>query len=127
MGDVVISASELTVRFGNFTAVDRVSFAVERSELFGFLGPNGSGKTTIIKTLCGLLKPSSGTGTVLGMDVRTHAHDIKQHVGYMSQKFGLYEDLTVTENIDFYGGVYGLKREAASNRRNAVVELTSLT
>jgi ABC-2 type transport system ATP-binding protein len=126
MGDVVISANELTVRFGNFTAVDRVSFAVERSELFGFLGPNGSGKTTIIKTLCGLLKPSSGSGTVLGMDVRTHANDIKQHVGYMSQKFGLYEDLTVTENIAFYAGVYGLKREAAASRRNAVIELTSL-
>ena len=126
MPEVVIGAEELTIRFGTFTAVDRVSFEVYRSELFGFLGPNGSGKTTVIKALCGLLKPSSGTGTVLGMDIRQQAADIKQHVGYMSQKFGLYEDLTAAENLDFYAGVYGLKGATATTRKKAVVELTSL-
>jgi ABC-2 type transport system ATP-binding protein len=126
MPDIVISAEDLTIKFGNFTAVDSVSFAVERSELFGFLGPNGSGKTTIIKTLCGLIKPTSGTGTILGMDIRKHAGDIKQHVGYMSQKFGLYEDLTVNENIDFYSGVYGIKGVEAEKRKASVVELTTI-
>jgi ABC-2 type transport system ATP-binding protein len=126
MPDVAISADELTIRFGAFTAVDHVSFAIERTELFGFLGPNGSGKTTIIKALCGLLKPSSGTGTVLGLDIRKHGGEIKQHVGYMSQKFGLYEDLTVTENLEFYAGVYGLKGNAADSRKAYVVELTKL-
>jgi ABC-2 type transport system ATP-binding protein len=126
MPDIVISADQLTIKFGNFTAVDSVSFAVERSELFGFLGPNGSGKTTIIKALCGLIKPTSGTGTILGMDIRKHAGDIKQHVGYMSQKFGLYEDLSVAENINFYSGVYGIKGADAAKRKARVVELTTL-
>lgn len=122
----VITADELTIRFGTFTAVDRVSFAVERGELFGFLGPNGSGKTTIIKALCGLITPASGTGTILGMDVRKHAVDIKQHVGYMSQRFGLYEDLTVRENIQFYAGVYGLGNPHSRQRMSEVVELTHI-
>jgi ABC-2 type transport system ATP-binding protein len=121
-----ITADNLTIRFGNFTAVRDVSFAIDRGELFGFLGPNGSGKTTVIKALCGLVPPTSGTGTILGMDVRRHAHDIKQHVGYMSQKFGLYEDLTVGENIDFYAGVYGLKNAHARQRKTDVVELTHI-
>ena len=126
MRDTVITADELTIRFGSFTAVARVSFSVDRSELFGFLGPNGSGKTTIIKALCGLLKPSGGTGTILGMDVRRHAAEIKRHVGYMSQKFGLYEDLTVAENIRFYGAVYGLNGSDLSRRLSEVAELTTL-
>ena len=121
-----ITAENLTIRFGNFTAVRDVSFAIQRGELFGFLGPNGSGKTTVIKALCGLIAPSSGTGSILGMDIRKHAHEIKQHVGYMSQKFGLYEDLTVGENINFYSGVYGLKNAHARRRRNEVVELTHI-
>nr|MBP6821163.1 ATP-binding cassette domain-containing protein [Acidobacteriota bacterium] len=94
-----ISTKDLTVRFGNFTAVDRVSINVEQGEIYGFLGPNGSGKTTLIKALCGLLLPSEGSGTVLGLDCVRQADEIRQHVGYMSQKFSLYEDLTVRENI----------------------------
>ncbi len=109
----VITAEHLTIRFGNFTAVNDVNFSVNRGEVFGFLGPNGSGKTTIIKALCGLLAPSEGTGTILGMDIRKHAADIKRHVGYMSQKFGLYEDLTVAENLSFYSGVYGITGDRA--------------
>jgi len=100
-----ITADHLTIRFGSFTAVNDVSFSVDKGEIFGFLGPNGSGKTTIIKALCGLLRPTEGGGTILGMDVRQHAAEIKCRVGYMSQKFGLYEDLTVEENIGFYAGV----------------------
>jgi len=110
----VITASGLTIRFGQFTAVNNVSFDVSKGEIFGFLGPNGSGKTTIIKALCGLLQPSDGAGSILGMDIRKDAAEIKRHVGYMSQKFGLYEDLTVAENIDFYSGVYGLRGSQAA-------------
>lgn len=122
----VITAENLTIRFGDFTAVDNVSFTVGLGEVFGFLGPNGSGKTTIIKALCGLLKVSSGTGSILGMDIRKESTAIKQHVGYMSQKFGLYEDLTVVENMDFYGGVYGLDGVTLDRRKKEVIELTSL-
>ena len=122
----VITAENLTIRFGDFTAVANVSFTVGRGEVFGFLGPNGSGKTTIIKALCGLLKVSNGTGSILGMDIRKESTAIKQHVGYMSQKFGLYEDLTVVENMDFYGGVYGLDGVTLDRRKKEVVELASL-
>ncbi len=122
----VITADGLTIRFGDFTAVDHVSFEVGKGELFGFLGPNGSGKTTIIKTLCGLLAPTEGTGTILGMDIRRQAAEIKRHVGYMSQKFGLYEDLTVSENLGFYAGVYGIKGEAAARKRKEIMSLTGL-
>lgn len=122
----VITADHLSIRFGSFTAVNDVSFKVEKGEIFGFLGPNGSGKTTIIKALCGLLTPSEGTGTILGMDIRRDAADIKRNVGYMSQKFGLYEDLTVEENIDFYAGVYGIKGGQAEQRKKEVVELTGI-
>lgn len=121
-----ITASNLTIRFGDFRAVNNVSFTVGKGEIFGFLGPNGSGKTTIIKALCGLIKPSAGTGSILGMDIVKDSADIKRHVGYMSQKFGLYEDLTVDENIDFYSGVYGLKGSVAAARKKDVVELTGI-
>jgi ABC-2 type transport system ATP-binding protein len=121
-----ITASHLTIRFGDFTAVNDVSFEIGKGEIFGFLGPNGSGKTTIIKALCGLITPSSGTGTILGMDIIKDAAQIKQHVGYMSQKFGLYEDLTVQENLDFYAGVYGLKGQQAVQRKNDVIDLTGI-
>ena len=122
----VITADGLTIKFGSFTAVNNVSFSVGEGELFGFLGPNGSGKTTIIKALCGLLKPSAGTGTILGLDIIKHAHEIKRQVGYMSQKFGLYEDLTAGENIEFYAGVYGIKGELAKRRKDEVITLTSI-
>ena len=122
----VISAEHLTIRFGDFTAVGDVSFSIGKGELFGFLGPNGSGKTTIIKALCGLMKPTSGTGSILGMDIREHGTDIKQHVGYMSQRFGLYEDLTVEENLDFYAGVYGITGAKATARKRELLDLTGI-
>ncbi|HUH62320.1 MAG TPA: ABC transporter ATP-binding protein [Terracidiphilus sp.] len=122
----VIAADHLTIRFGSFTAVNDVSFAIGKGEVFGFLGPNGSGKTTIIKALCGLLVPTQGTGEILGMDIRRDPLEIKRHVGYMSQKFGLYEDLTVAENIDFYAGVYGIKGSRAEQRKEEVLTLTGI-
>jgi ABC-2 type transport system ATP-binding protein len=122
----IIEADHLTIRFGSFTAVNDVSFAVEKGEIFGFLGPNGSGKTTIIKALCGLLAPSAGTGRILGMDIREEAAEIRRHVGYMSQRFGLYEDLTVAENIAFYAGVYGLDGKRAQERTHDVQKLTGI-
>jgi ABC-2 type transport system ATP-binding protein len=125
-GAAAITAEHLTIRFGDFTAVDDVSFAVNRGEIFGFLGPNGSGKTTIIKALCGLITPASGTGSILGMDIRRDASLIKSKVGYMSQKFGLYEDLTVAENIDFYAGIYGIRGEQARQRKDEVIALTGI-
>ena len=124
--NVAITADHLTIRFGNFTAVNDVSFEVAKGEIFGFLGPNGSGKTTIIKALCGLLTPSAGTGTILGMDIRRDASEIKRSIGYMSQKFGLYEDLTVAENIDFYAGVYGIRGHQAEQRKAEVLDLTGI-
>jgi ABC-2 type transport system ATP-binding protein len=126
MTEPVITADHLTIRFGSFTAVNDVSFQINKGELFGFLGPNGSGKTTIIKVLCGLLSPTEGTGSILGMDIRKHAADIKRHVGYMSQKFGLYEDLTVAENLGFYAGVYGITGQRAQQRREEILALTGI-
>jgi ABC-2 type transport system ATP-binding protein len=119
-----ITTQDLTVRFGNFTAVDRVSISVEEGEIFGFLGPNGSGKTTLIKALCGLLTPAEGRGSVLGFDCVTEAAQIRQRVGYMSQKFSLYEDLTVMENIEFYAGVYGLRGDYLRRRKDEAIALT---
>src|SRR5215467_10116749 len=106
-GGSVIEANQLTKRFGGFTAVDRISFEVNKGEIFGFLGANGAGKTTAMRMLCGLSLPSSGTGTVAGFDVYKENEKIKRNIGYMSQKFSLYEDLTVKENIKFYAGIYG--------------------
>jgi ABC-2 type transport system ATP-binding protein len=122
----VITADRLTIRFGEFTAVNEVSFEIDKGELFGFLGPNGSGKTTIIKALCGLITPTEGTGTILGMDIRKDSADIKRHVGYMSQKFGLYEDLTVSENLGFYSRVYGITGPRATQRIQEILALTGL-
>jgi len=104
----VITAHELTKRFGDFVAVNKITFDVEKGEIFGFLGANGAGKTTAMRMLCGLLLPTSGQATVAGFDVYKQNEQIKKNIGYMSQKFSLYEDLTVSENIRFYGGIYGL-------------------
>ncbi|OIR14156.1 putative ABC transporter ATP-binding protein YbhF [mine drainage metagenome] len=104
----VITAKELTKRFGNFTAVDKISFDVKKGEIFGFLGANGAGKTTAMRMLCGLSLPSSGSATVAGFDVYEQNESIKKNIGYMSQKFSLYEDLTIRENIKLYAGIYGL-------------------
>ena len=123
----VIETKDLTIRFGDFTAVDHVSISIERGEVFGLLGPNGSGKTTIIKALCGLVKIASGSCRLLDLDVRQHAAEVRQRIGYMSQRFGLYEDLTVRENIEFYSGVYGLSAERYARRFAEVVALTAIT
>jgi ABC-2 type transport system ATP-binding protein len=123
---IAVAVEHLTRRFGNFTAVNDVSFEVPRGEIFGFLGPNGAGKSTTIRMLCGLLKPTSGKGSVAGFDIHTQTEEIKQHIGYMSQKFSLYEDLTVEENIDFYGGIYGLSRDKLSARKAWAVEMAGL-
>jgi ABC-2 type transport system ATP-binding protein len=121
-----ITTQDLSIKFGQFTAVNGVTMSVGEGEIFGFLGPNGSGKTTIIKALCGLLRPSSGTGTVLGLDCVREADHIRQQVGYMSQKFSLYEDLSVMENIEFYAGVYGLHGEYLRRRKDEAIALTHL-
>ncbi len=125
--EVAVFARELTRVFGDFVAVDHVSFQVRRGEIFGFLGPNGAGKTTTIKILCGLLRPTSGQAQVSGWDVSTQHEEIKKHIGYMSQKFSLYEDLTVKENIDFFGGVYGLEGVRQQEREKWVLEMAGLT
>ncbi len=104
----VITAKDLTKRFGDFTAVDKISFEVEKGEIFGFLGANGAGKTTAMRMLCGLSMPTSGSASVAGFDVYKQNEQIKKNIGYMSQKFSLYEDLTIRENIQFYAGIYGL-------------------
>lgn len=127
MTDTVISVHELTKHFGDFVAVDRVSFEVRRGEVVGYLGPNGSGKTTTMRMLLGLLLPTAGSATVLGYDVRREAERIRPLVGYMSQKFALYEDLTVRENLVFYAGVYGLRPAAYRPRVNDVMALIGLT
>jgi len=122
-----ISASHLVRRFGDFTAVNDVSFRVEKGEIFGFLGPNGSGKTTVIKMLTGLLPLTSGDATVQGIDVRTDAETVRENIGYMSQNFSLYSDLTVSENLIFYGRIYGLTPERLRQRMDEVVQLSGLS
>ena len=121
-----IETRELTRMFGDFVAVNKVSLTIEPGEVCGFLGPNGAGKSTLIRMLCGILTPSSGSGSVLGYDIVSQSDQIKQHIGYMSQKFSLYEDLTVRENLDFYGGVYGILRRKRSKRIREMLDLVGL-
>jgi len=121
-----VQVAHLTRQFGSFTAVDDIGFQVKKGEIFGFLGPNGAGKSTTIRMLCGLLSPSSGTGTVAGFDILTETEQIKIHIGYMSQKFSLYEDLTVKENISFYGGIYGLSGKRLESRLSWALEMAGL-
>jgi ABC-2 type transport system ATP-binding protein len=125
-GSAVVTRG-LVKRFGDFIAVDNVSLDVARGEIFGFLGPNGAGKSTTIRILCGLLSPTSGSATVLDFDVETQSEDVKQSIGYMSQKFSLYDDLTVAENIRFFSGVYGVPAEEREARKEEVLRLAGLT
>jgi ABC-2 type transport system ATP-binding protein len=124
--DRAISARGLVRKFGNFTAVNDVSFTVKRGEIFGFLGPNGSGKTTVIKMLTGLLPLSGGEASVEGMNVRTDAERVRERIGYMSQNFSLYPDLTVTENLTFYGRIYGLRPERLKKRMDDIIQMNGL-
>jgi len=121
-----VEVERLEKRFGGFTAVDRVSFQVRRGEVFGFLGPNGAGKSTTIRMLCGILRPSGGAGYVAGFDLFTQPEQIKANIGYMSQRFSLYQDLTVEENIDFYSGVYRIPPEKKRRRKQWVIEMSGL-
>ncbi len=116
MNDIVISVKDLTKRFGNFTAVDNISFDVKRGEIFGFLGANGAGKTTAMRMLCGLSYPTSGSGSVAGFDVMHEGEMIKRHIGYMSQRFSLYNDLTVWENMRLFAGIYGMTKKNTEAR-----------
>ena len=126
MDEAAVSVRELVRRFGEFTAVDHLSFDIERGEVFGFLGPNGSGKSTTIRMLCGLLAPSEGLALVDGIDVMRHPERVREHIGYMSQLFSLYGDLTVCENMEFYGGVYGIRGRAFHRRAGALIERLDL-
>src|SRR5271154_5275512 len=126
MPDNAVEIRDLVKRFGSFVAVDRVNLDVRRGEIFGFLGPNGAGKSTTIRMLCGLLLPTSGSATVGGLDVMTQSEAIKQHIGYMSQKFSLYDDLTVEENIDFYSGIYGVPKARRAERKDYVLRMAGI-
>ena len=119
--EVVIKTDKLTKRFGDFVAANEISFEVFKGEIFGFLGANGAGKTTAMRMLCGLSTPSSGHATIAGFDVYKQPEKIKQNIGYMSQKFSLYEDLTVLENIRFFGGIYGLKKKALRRKTEQLI------
>jgi ABC-2 type transport system ATP-binding protein len=125
--DIAVRTEHLVKRFGDFVAVDDVTLEVRRGEIFGFLGPNGAGKSTTIRILCGLLAPTAGRAEVNGFDVAQRPEDVKQSIGYMSQKFSLYDDLTVEENIEFFGGVYGVAPARLAERAEAVLRMAGLT
>ncbi|RBL88979.1 ABC transporter ATP-binding protein [Chitinophaga flava] len=127
MDEKVIICKDLTKQFGHFTAVDHITFDVYKGEIFGFLGANGAGKTTAMRILCGLSYPTSGKATVAGFDVYKQQESIKRNIGYMSQKFSLYENLTVVENIEFFGGVYGLSSSDIRKRSDQLVQKLGLT
>ncbi|ROI09920.1 ABC transporter ATP-binding protein [Chryseobacterium sp. H3056] len=124
--NIAIKAENLTKTFGNFTAVDHISFEVKKGEIFGFLGANGAGKTTAMQMLCGLSIPSSGSATIAGFDVYRETEKIKKNIGYMSQKFSLYENLTVRENLNFFGGIYGISRENLKTKGAELLEKIGL-
>jgi ABC-2 type transport system ATP-binding protein len=127
MSENAIEVHDLTKRFGKFTAVDSLNFAVRRGEIFGFLGANGAGKSTTIRMLCGLLQPTSGTANVGGFDINRQTELLKLNIGYMSQRFSLYDDLTVEQNIRFYGGIYGLRGSRLEGRKDWVLKMADLT
>src|SRR5688500_2663373 len=126
MSDVMIECEGLTKRFGAFTAVDQVSLSVARGSIFGFLGPNGSGKSTVIRMLCGILTPTAGSAKIAGHDVEKETEQIKGFIGYMSQKFSLYDELTVLENLQFYGRLYGLSGARLKKRREELIAITHI-
>ncbi|KUO60471.1 MAG: ABC transporter [Gracilibacter sp. BRH_c7a] len=122
----VITTDKLTKKFGSFTAVDRVSLKIKRGEIFGFLGPNGAGKSTMIRMLCGILEPTSGSASVMGYDLHSETEKIKNNIGYMSQKFSLYDDLTVQENLKFYAGLYSVPKKELPERLNEMIVMADL-
>jgi ABC-2 type transport system ATP-binding protein len=126
VSEYAVEAIELTKKFGDFTAVDGVTFRIRRGQIFGFLGPNGAGKTTTIRMLLGLLRPTSGRATVLGYDIARQSEEIRRHIGYMSQRFSLYQDLTVGENLDFYGRTYGVRGRRLEERKRFVIAMAGL-
>ncbi len=126
MNHYSVVLESLTKRFGDFVAVDHVSLSVERGEIFGFLGPNGAGKSTTIRILCGLLTPTSGLARVAGFDVATEPEQVRANIGYMSQKFSLYDDMTVGENIDFFSGIYGVARDKRAARKQYALHMAGL-
>ncbi len=121
-----VEIRDLVKRFGSFVAVDHVNLEVQRGEIFGFLGPNGAGKSTTIRMLCGLLKPTSGSATVGGLDISSQSEAVKQNIGYMSQRFSLYDDLTVEENIDFFNGIYSVPRDRRAARKDYVLRMAGI-
>jgi ABC-2 type transport system ATP-binding protein len=125
--EYAVEMKDLTRRFGKFTAVDKVTFNVNKGEIFGFLGANGAGKTTLIRMLCGILAPTSGQATVAGFNIYDQTENIKKNIGYMSQKFSLYDDLTISENIEFFGGIYGLSGKILEERKEALLQRVGLS
>ena len=121
-----VKVRELTKKFGDFVAVDNINLSIKKGEIFGFLGPNGAGKSTTIKMLCGLLLPSGGSGSVGGFDIMKESEEIKKNIGYMSQKFSLYDDLTIEENINFFSGIYGVEKTKKKARKEWVLEMAGL-
>jgi len=123
---IAVETHDLTCKFGDFTAVNAVNLRIEKGSIYGFLGPNGSGKSTTIRMLCGILEPTGGSGSILGLDIKHDAEEIKKHIGYMSQKFSLYDDLTVKENLDFYAGMYSLSRQQSKVRIDEMLAMSGL-